>query len=75
MKSGNKQIKKRVQEVADEVKFDPHTKRPKVDIKLISTRDEGTYRVRLGKYRVVYEVNEEEKKIEFTLIFPRGKGY
>ena len=75
IKSGNKTIKKRVDKILEELKEDPHTKRPKVDIKLISTREEGVYRVRIGKYRLVYEIDEDAKIIAVTMLFIRGRGY
>ena len=76
VKSGKVWVKEQAQEAIDEIKFDPYTKRPKAQIKLVSTREEGVYRVRLGAYRMTYEVDEKEKKIEVTLIFHKGsKGY
>ena len=62
-------------EIVLELKSDPHRKRPKVDLKLISSKSEGIYRVRLGKYRLIYQIEEKEKKIIITMIFPRGRGY
>jgi addiction module RelE/StbE family toxin len=75
IKGGNKSIKNKVKETVEELKSDPHRKRPKVDLKLISSKSEAVYRVRLGKYRLVYEIDENEKKINITMIFPRGRGY
>jgi addiction module RelE/StbE family toxin len=75
IKGGNKSIKNKVKETVEELKSDPHKKRPRVDLKLISTKSEAVYRVRLGKYRLVYEIDEKEKKINITMIFPRGRGY
>ena len=75
IKGGNKRIKKKVEEIIEELKSDPYRKRPKFDIKLISKKSEAVYRVRLGKYRLVYEIDEAEKTINITMIFPRGRGY
>ena len=75
MKGGDKSIKKRVKEIVEELKIEPHKKRPNVDIKLISPREEGVYRVRIGKYRMLYEIDEGKKIISITMIFSRGKGY
>ena len=59
----------------DELKIEPHKKRPKMDIKLISTKKESIYRIRLGKYRVLYEIDETNKTVILTMFFIRGKGY
>ena len=75
MKGGDKSIKAKVKKAIVELKSNPHKKRSGVDIKLISTREEGVYRIRLGKYRMVYEIDEDEKKIYITMIFLRGHGY
>jgi len=76
VKSGNAWVKDKAQEVIDEIQYDPYTKRAKADIKLVSSKEEGVYRVRVGSYRMSYEVDEQEWKISFVLIFPRGgKGY
>ena len=73
--SGDQKIKDRVASIIQELKDDPHKKRSGVDIKLISPREEAVYRVRIGKYRMVYEIDENEKKIFITMIFIRGSGY
>ena len=70
IKGGNKSIKNKVNEIVFELKSDPHRKRPKVDLKLISSKSEAIYRVRLGKYRLIYQIEEKEKKINITMIFP-----
>ncbi|MFW3145424.1 MAG: type II toxin-antitoxin system RelE family toxin [Thermoplasmatota archaeon] len=75
IKSGKPEMRDRVRELSSLLKQDPHTKRPNVDLKLISFRKESIYRVRIGDYRIVYEVDEENKLIMVTKIFPRGKGY
>jgi len=75
LKSGDKSLLSDIQRVIDELKINPHKKRPKMDIKLISPKKEGVYRVRLGKYRLVYEIDEPNKTIILTMSFIRGKGY
>jgi addiction module RelE/StbE family toxin len=74
IKSGDKKIVKKAEVVIDKLKIDPHKKRSGVDVKLISSRKEAVYRVRVGKYRMVYEIDEAEKKIFLTMIFLRGSG-
>ncbi|MEA3558755.1 MAG: type II toxin-antitoxin system RelE/ParE family toxin [Candidatus Thermoplasmatota archaeon] len=75
IKSGKPEMRDRVKQVSSHLKEDPHMKRPNVDIKLISSREESVYRVRIGNHRMTYEVDEEKKLIMVTKIFPRGKGY
>ena len=75
LKSGEKSLLSDIQKVIDELKIDPHKKRPKMDIKLISTKKESIYRIRLGKYRVLYEIDETNKTVILTMFFIRGKGY
>lgn len=75
LKSGDNTILSEIQRAIDELKMDPYKKRPKMDIKLISPKKEAVYRVRLGKYRLVYEVDESNKNVILTMFFIRGKGY
>ena len=69
IKSSDKKIVKKAEEVIDKLKIDPHKKRSGVDVKLISSRKEAVYRVRVGKYRIVYEIDEVKKEIYLTMIF------
>ena len=75
IEKGDRELKYRVEDVIRELKKEPHKKRPKADIKLISSKKEGVYRVRIGDYRIVYEIDEKTKDIFITMIFHRGKGY
>ena len=75
IQSGKPEMRSKVKQVLNEIKQDPHTKRPTVDIKLISSKEEGIYRIRIGEYRITYEIDENEKIIMITTIFIRGKGY
>lgn len=75
LKSGDKSLLVDIQRVIDELKIDPHKKRPKTDIKLISPKKGSIYRVRLGKYRLVYEIDESNKSVILAMFFIRGKRY
>ena len=75
LKSGDKSLLSDIQKVINELKIAPQKKRPKIDIKLISPKKEAIYRIRLGKYRLVYEVDESNKTVILTMFFIRGKGY
>jgi addiction module RelE/StbE family toxin len=75
IKGGNRFLKDRVQVVIEELKIDPFTKRSGVDLKLISSKKDSVYRVRIGKYRMIYQVDNKDKKIFITMIFVRERGY
>jgi addiction module RelE/StbE family toxin len=75
LKSGDKSLLSDIQRVIDELKINPHKKRPKMDIRLISPKKESIYRIRLGKYRLIYKIDETNKTIILTMFFIRGKEY
>ncbi len=74
-RSGQGYIIERLEEIIPQLEMDPHTNRPGVDIKLISTRKESRYRVRIGDYRLIYEVDEETKIVQITALMHRSKIY
>ena len=74
VKSGDKKVISKAEQIIEKLKIDPHKKRSGVDIKLISSRKDAVHRVRIGNYRMVYEIDEPEKKIILTMIFPQGRG-
>ncbi len=61
--------------LGEELKVDPVQARPRVDIKLISSKAEGIYRMRIGRYRLIYELDEKNKTVHVTKLFHRKKGY
>ena len=75
IKSGKPEMRERVKKIFVELKGEHHTKRSGVDIKLISSKEESIYRIRIGEYRIIYEIDEKMKTIMFTKIFQREKGY
>ena len=74
-KGGDGYIIDKVRTVIDELSTDPFTRRSKVDIKLISPIVESIYRVRIGEYRLIYEVDKVNKIVWITGIFHRKKAY
>ena len=52
---------------------DPLRSRPRADIRSIKGTDPRKYRLRIGHYRAVYAVVEDEVKV--IEIFVRGRGY
>lgn len=45
------------------------------NIKALHGEYKGLYRLRVGDYRVLFEVKYNEKKIIILSVFPRGEGY
>jgi len=74
-KSGDRHIRDRVKSLVNELEKDPFTKRPKVDIRPLSGIKKNMYRVRLGNYRLVYEIFEAERTVILTAISKREKAY
>ncbi|MGA1822722.1 MAG: type II toxin-antitoxin system RelE family toxin [Thermoplasmatota archaeon] len=75
IRSGKPEMRERVKRIFYELKEEPHIRRSGLDIKLISSKEESIYRVRIGEYRIIYEIDEKEKTIMITKIFQREKGY
>ncbi len=70
----DKKGQKRVREAFFELKENPFNSRSKADIrKLQGSFNPVFYRMRVGRYRIVYTVSDSEVKI--TRIISRGKGY
>ncbi len=69
IKSGDKKIRGKVENIVEKLKKEPHKKMSGMDIKLISPRKEAVYRIRIGKFRMIYQIEENEKKIYITMIF------
>ena len=61
-------LRQRMIEKFDEISKDPRG----TDSKKL---DEGTYRVRVGDYRIVYHVNDKERKVVVTRIRHRREVY
>ena len=56
----------------EELKRDPYRPRPLMDIVPVAG-SEKLYRLRVGKLRVEYEVNEEDDIIKLLKIFPKKR--
>ncbi len=56
----------------EELKRDPYRPRPLMDIVPVAGSDK-MYRLRVGKLRVEYEVNENENIIKLLKIFPKKR--
>lgn len=53
----------------------PLQKRPGADIRRLRGTREPVYRLRIGSYRVLYEVERETKTVFVTTVAHRGSAY
>ncbi|MEM9540105.1 MAG: type II toxin-antitoxin system RelE/ParE family toxin [Cyanobacteria bacterium P01_E01_bin.42] len=63
-------IKQRIGEAVEELCFDP---RPDGVVKLKG--DDDLYRIRVGNYRVIYEIDDDEKALLIMRVRHRGDAY
>jgi mRNA interferase RelE/StbE len=45
------------------------------DVRPLEGKLKGFYRLRVGEYRVIFELDPENRRIGLLAIIPRGKGY
>ncbi|MBD3262811.1 type II toxin-antitoxin system RelE/ParE family toxin, partial [Candidatus Woesearchaeota archaeon] len=67
-----KNAQKRIKKGLSFLKNNPFKRRPGADIKKLKGFSPALYRLRIGKYRIIYATN---KVVKITEIFRRGKGY
>jgi len=60
--------------VLDELEEDPIRKRTGVDISKLSGHVD-IFRVRIGSWRILYNVDSKRRIVKITTAFPRKKGY
>lgn len=48
---------------------------PHKDVRPLEGKLKGFYRLRVGKYRIIFELDPENKRIGLLAIVPRGEGY
>ena len=67
--------RRKVLEGLRQLEENPHTPRPKMDLRKIkgTAGRRDVYRLRVGDYRVLYDV--EKDTVWVTEIFRRGRGY
>ena len=62
-----------IEEHVEELKKNPYQRRPLADIKKLSGfKSPAMYRMRIGRQRLEYFVDESEKAIYITKAFPRS---
>ena len=69
------ELKDRVKDTLKKLGEDPYRSRSGVDIKKLSRTDPTKYRLRVGDYRVIYTIEEDNKVIKVIEGFRRGRGY
>jgi mRNA interferase RelE/StbE len=45
------------------------------DVRSLEGKLKGFYRLRVGEYRVIFELDPENKRLGLLAVIPRGKGY
>lgn len=68
-------IVKKFIKLLDEFEKDPIRPRSGFDVKPMEGYPSNTYRLRTGKYRVLYAVDNETKKVRITSVQHRGDAY
>lgn len=69
-------VKERFEERIDALQHAPRVGRPGLDIKKMSEfTSEDVYRLRVGNYRALYTIGDENKIVIILLFDSRGAGY
>ena len=66
-------LQKRIKKALSELGTDPYKPRPKCDIKRVKGPKRLYYRLRVGNYRAIYVVENDNVKV--AKILPRSKAY
>jgi len=45
------------------------------DVRSLEGNLQGFYRFRVGEYRIIFELDPENKRLGLLAVVPRGKGY
>lgn len=73
--SGNGHVARRVVERLHRLADDPLRPRPGLDIRRLSGVDDPIYRVRVGSWRVLYEVDRDDRIVYVTTVAHRSGAY
>jgi len=66
-------LQKRIMDALKTLEDDPFQPRSGADIKRISHTNPTKYRLRIGNYRIIYDV--ENTIVKVIEVFKRGRGY
>jgi mRNA interferase RelE/StbE len=70
-----KYVAEKFLKLLDEFEKNPIRPRSGFDVKHMEGYPANTYRLRIGKYRVLYAVDNEAKKVRITSVRHRGDAY
>ena len=62
-------LRRRIEEAIEIINQSPYDGEP------LQGKFQGFYKVRIGKYRIIYEIDETDKHIRFGVIDSRGSSY
>jgi len=74
-RDGRGDIVSRFLEAARQLEKNPYQPRSGVDIRPLKGSQELAYRLRIGRYRALYEIFPEERLVRFTTIAKRERIY
>jgi mRNA interferase RelE/StbE len=71
-----KEMQARVKDALQRLRLCPRRARPKLDVRLLKTgRKPSLYRLRVGRYRVIFRVDWARREILVESISHRSKAY
>jgi mRNA interferase RelE/StbE len=70
-----KYVVEKLLKLLDEFEKNPIRPRSGFDVKPMEGYPDNTYRLRIGKYRVLYAVDNDNKKVRITTVQHRGDTY
>ena len=73
LKTLPKEVRRRVVRGVEVLRENPFRPRPKADILRIEGTEPEKYRLRIGEYRAIYPVLDDDVKV--IEVFARGRGY
>ncbi len=73
--SGQKDVVSRIVEGLNRLSEDPFRSRSGADILQLESVYPKLYRLRVGKYRVLYSIDRKKKVVNITMILHRKKAY
>jgi mRNA-degrading endonuclease RelE of RelBE toxin-antitoxin system len=71
----DKKTQARIRARLEDLKEDPFTPRPKMDIIPLTGTKPLKHRLRVGSYRIIYCVYKEKNLVKLIETFPRGRDY
>lgn len=68
-------VQDRLRTALEALEEDPYEPRSGADIKRLSNTEPTKHRIRVGDWRIVYRVDEDERAVKVIEGFRRGRGY